>query len=1017
MSKSQKPTGLNITRDGLKFTFEWKHGESYADGQVVQYQLHTTLSQDTAPAIRMLIAEGYALQAIPWHSITVTKNATSAVLNLTASDFYPYTEKRICGIRFRVKGNRGEYTKKGKKYNPGWSDWATIGRVINPPKVPTISASWGGDPVNRSTYEWEVKNEQWYPATNILLQSIPKQDCPLSKMGALAEWDEAEDVTKPLTDSTYYDEDGLNGISKARLVRVRARGIGGYSDSWAYAYHVFAAPLSVKALSGTALYNKTTHVWNLSATWEKSETETHPVDNYMLQYRIGKPSAGMGVTTDGSWTDTSPTTGGDTAVQITEALNPDECLWLRVTASHDNHTGAQAVASDPIRPYTGEPAAPTALAISASDPSTHEVTIAVTNNSQITDSKIAIVFQPTTKPEDSVIVAVLTGSGSISQSGIKCPDWSGTGTLGFRAYAYVGSESYATKNGVKYYNVMPEMKSTTIYTTGGIPKAPASVTAEKVGEEIRVDWDWTWQDANAAEVSWSTRPTAWNSNGGPETYKVSATGPAHLYITGLEEGKTYYIRVRLLAEEDGETTYSEYSDIVQVYMATAPVIPTLDLSAYSINEGDEITASWIYTSMDGTPQAYAKILERTGQNTYVTVAETATSQQLTFKPDWQQDTQHDLYLEVTSESGMPSPLSNVQTVTVVAKPSCTITEASLVSGDEGYELSQMPLTVTVTGAGTAGQTLILIVRSEDFVEERPGGEDFNGFKGETVMRREYLGEAQQTIETEDLIGHLDDTAPYRLIAQVTDEYGQEASDAIDFTVNWAEQPVPPEATVEIVDRAAYITVIEPETGGHNTDTVDIYRLSIDGPTLLYADAKYGDVIVDPYPVIGEFGGYRLATKTKNGDYYTAEKEPSWIDIEAGFDSISQFIDFDGHTLPLTYNVDLDASFQKNFKKTVYMGGHEAGDYLKGINRTGTIAAAQITEEDTDDLQTLRALSGYSGLAHIRSKDGSSYWANVNTADGLDHMSCRMFKSITLQIEAVKVDRPDGLPQADWEVGP
>ena len=132
-------------------------------------------------------------------------------------------------------------------------------------------------------------------------------------------------------------------------------------------------------------------------------------------------------------------------------------------------------------------------------------------------------------------------------------------------------------------------------------------------------------------------------------------------------------------------------------------------------------------------------------------------------------------------------------------------------------------------------------------------------------------------------------------------------------------------------------------------------------------------------------------------------------------AVSQYIDFDGYQLPVTWNVDLDTSLSKNFKKTVYLGGNEAGDFLEGINRSGTIAGVQITERDTDDIRTLRALGQYQGLAHIRTKDGSSYWANVNTGDGLDHMSCRMYKTVNLQLEAVKERRLDGIPLAEWEV--
>lgn len=1012
-----KPTGLSIARDGLKFTFKWKKGEKYADGQQLQYKIYTAPSEEVAASGRNFLAQGFDIEGTKWISVTVSSTADHKDITLTASNYYPTTNLRVYGIAFRVRGQADQYTKKGKTYDPQWSAWVAKTILIYAPPAPTITAEpFDNAYVNRSTYTWstEVSATDKRPVKDVELQTVSKQDCPADVTG-LEEWDSATPTSRTTADTQYYDETGLSGISKTRVVRICTRGIGG-SSKWVYAKHVFAAPYSGELTSQTALYNESTHVWNIAATWSTPQDAGHPVDFYTLQYRIGKPSANMAVTADNSWTDLGSATSGDLAVQLTEVLAEDECLWLRVATSHDNHTGANAVFGAPVRAYTGKPAAPTSLAISASDLATRTVTISVKNNSAITDSKVAIVFQPSTNPQDSVTVAVLTGSGTITQAGIKCPDWSNTGTLGFKAYAYVGTETYKTgTDSVKRYNVVPVMQSDFAFTSGGIPMAPASVTAEKAGDDILVNWAWTWEAANQAEISWATKANAWESTDEPKTHIVSTTGPSHLYISDIEKGLIYFIRVRLLHDDGEEITYGPYSGLQMVNMTEAPQKPVLDVSTDAIKQGEELTCSWTYTSMDGTAQSYAAVYEVLAGPVYQKIAETTSMQHVTFVPDWAEGTQHDIVVKTVSESGQDSPNSDKVTITAAVKPTCTITQASVVVGAAGYELEELPLTVTVTGAGKAGQTMLQIVRLEEFVQQMPDESDFNGFAEQIVTQRLYRGEAQQTITLDDINpGTLNDTAKYRIIAVITDGYGQTAKDYLDFTVAWQQQAVVPEATVAIVDTVAYITIGTP-AGAQNTDTIDVYRLSVDKPELIYKDAAFGDVIVDPYPTLGEYGGYRVVLKTKNGDFYTSEMEPAWVDYEAGLVSDSQYIDFDGYILPLSHNVELESGWQKDFKRTKYLGGHEEGDWLEGVQRNGSIQSVKITELDTDDIQTLRRLATYSGPAHIRSKDGSSYSANVNVSnEGMGYTSAGKVRALSLNIEATRRAELDGLLQADWE---
>ena len=153
---TDRPSGLKIKRDGLKFTFSWKKGETYGDGQQLEYKLYEAQSQKVADSARNFLSQGFEISGTKWVPLSVSNTATSKVLTLSASDYYPTSgrKKRLYGIAFRVRGQADQYTKKGKSYDPTWSAWTEKTMVINPPEAPKVEVSWDSNYVNRSTYTW-----------------------------------------------------------------------------------------------------------------------------------------------------------------------------------------------------------------------------------------------------------------------------------------------------------------------------------------------------------------------------------------------------------------------------------------------------------------------------------------------------------------------------------------------------------------------------------------------------------------------------------------------------------------------------------------------------------------------------------------------------------------------------------------------------------------------------------------------------------------------------------------------
>jgi len=537
---------------------------------------------------------------------------------------------------------------------------------------------------------------------------------------------------------------------------------------------------------------------------------------------------------------------------------------------------------------------------------------------------------------------------------------------------------------------------------------------------VQVTFNWAWQEARAAELSWAVHADAWNSTDEPQTYQIDNTNESVWNISGLEVGRTWYVRVRLVGGTEDAPTYGGYSDTVSIDLASEPITPVLTLSPGVITDGGTVTASWVYVSTDTTMQAYAEVAEYDGEN-YNVIASTETAQNVVIDASevgWSTGEEHALAVRVVSASGRETGWSNPVSVMVAEPLTCVISATTLVTETEDFEtvnyLTEMPLSVTVLGAEEETTTLS-IVRAETYHVTRPDESDIYSFEGETIALISQMGEAPITIDRDDLIGRLDDGALYRLVATVQDGLGQSSSAEITFTVRWSHQAEAPTGTVTIDTNyiAAMLTPSAP-SGAVAGDTCDIYRLSVDRPQLVYAGATYGETYVDPYPAVGEYGGYRFVMNTADGDYITADNELAWVDVEADININSNIIDFDGGRVMLQYNPDVSNQWKKDFKETKYLGGSVQGDWNPAVSRTSTVNSVAVTASDQDTIEAMRRLAMHAGICHIRTRDGSSYAANVQVSENYGISSGNRLASFSLSITRVDPEGNDGMTLAEWE---
>jgi hypothetical protein len=321
----------------------------------------------------------------------------------------------------------------------------------------------------------------------------------------------------------------------------------------------------------------------------------------------------------------------------------------------------------------------------------------------------------------------------------------------------------------------------------------------------------------------------------------------------------------------------------------------------------------------------------------------------------------------------------------------------------------MPLTVSATGAGTGGKTMISIVRDGHYSAGRPDGDKADGFDGETIYTRTFLGPVSSlSIEPDDLVGRLDDGCFYRLVVAIASSIGQTAKSETRFQVAWSHQPEIPSATVtELTGGVAKINVAQPSnyTAG---DYCQIYRLSKDKPELIIDGGLYATDYIDPYPAAG--GGYRIVNVTGNGDYIGADY-PAWTDKMHSIVVEDLIIDFDDQQIDLPYNLTLQSTWKKDFERTVYLNGSIQGDWNRGTTMDGTVGTVTL---DTDDerIAALRALAVYPGICHVRTPDGASYAADVQVKQSGDYSTG--IASFDLTIQRVDPEGCEGYLKSEWD---
>lgn len=1053
------PTGLAVARENDKWTLTWKNADEYTGHSVHAYAL-------SGPNT---IAKPY------W--TTTPRDATSQTITWNRSDFYPNTDIKIITMRFWTRGWKGQYT----------SAWVYKDFNLSTPRKPTITVNHSSEHENVTTFEfltdWEnppanqtggniiFTNYKWWSSLLKNSNLDPEKVTNWQESGVIS----TETGTKTFTETGVYSDNN----SYTRYFKLMARGPKGDGVP-AYAKYVYAMPNPARNVKAKATRLSNGSGYRVSVQFDIDETKARPIDDITIEYAIAVPnSSGTSDVTHGirkvqlevpdiaSWTSVSvlkneyisseETSGKRSIIQdlisglepyqqkkngistgfiINGTIESDKCIFLRVVTKKDTHS----VPSETVFVDNGygELSAPTNLSTSLT---TTTANVTVTNNCAISESIIGIYYR-----SDVNTKARLVGiwyAGRTAPISITLPSESAT-QVSFGARAFVASYSPITEGAKSYALSDVAMKSSKIvWASSPVPMPPSNITltSPKTGV-ARITWDWAWNEADGVELSWADHEDAWESTDEPTTYVIPDRRASAWNIAGLDVG-TWYFRVRLFKYDGEAEVYGTYSDIHSIKIVSVPPTPVLTLSPSIVAPNGKLSCYWAFSAEDGDEQSQADICEVTmsssGVPTYgqiVARARNAQSKTINIKElGWTANTKHYLAVRIITMSGEKSGSWSIPKSVDVANPvKATIQSTSLVAVSGVKHLTSMPFTVKAKGAGEGGTMTFIIERASDYHLTRPDENDTYGYEGETVaiiQKNKTITENnivyhEVSIGRKNLLGKLDDGAPYNLIVIAKDSYGQTSTPVqIPFEVHWTHQAVMPVASVS-VDNERLVTFIQltQPSGYALGDTCDIYRLSIDKPELIYEGAAMGTtnapkVYVDPYPTLGKNGGHRVVYKTVDGDYITANNRLAWRDYDYQngdlIDKFATIIDFGDDQVILPYDLSLSTKWAKDFTQTKYLGGSIEGDWNPAVERTGSIKTRVAVQQDSELIELIRRLAVYPGVCNVRTPDGSSFAANVDVSEDREEQKINKIASFGLEITRVDTQkkRGDGMTYKEW----
>lgn len=565
---------------------------------------------------------------------------------------------------------------------------------------------------------------------------------------------------------------------------------------------------------------------------------------------------------------------------------------------------------------------------------------------------------------------------------------------------------------------------------GTKPSTSSEITSYRAVTKTEIYLEWTAvANADSYDIAYTTNKRYFEGSDeydiSSDVRTISAIESTRYYLSGLETGDEYFIRVRAV-NDHGTSGWSEY---VSVVIGTKPTAPTTWSSTTTVIIGEDVIFHWQHNSEDGSKQSKAELEITYNGKTTIHTIETPDSEE---DEDEDKLMHHALSTSGASEgatvlwrvrtagaTGEFGDWSIQRTVTIYAPATLFVNLYNHLNN----VVTGFPLNI-VANAGPSTQKPVayhVAVYATEYYETT------NEFGNKvTINNGDELYSKYFELSDHDLLVRLypkdldlNNNMSYRVTVTVSMDSGLTAQDHVTFRVEWLDELYEPNAEI-FYDKSTYSMLIRPyctDLLGALVDNVSIsvYRREYNGTfteIIKDVDNTRQSYITDPHPSL-DYARYRIvAVSNKTGAisytdlpaYYIGESAIiiQWDDIWRTFDNsdeLSMTPPWSGSLLRLQYNIDVSEDFEKDVSFVNYVGREHPVSYYGTHRGETTVWNAEIPKSDKDTLYGLRRLASWMGNVYVREPSGIGYWAAVRPSFNQNHRS--LVIPITLSITRVE----------------
>lgn len=518
---------------------------------------------------------------------------------------------------------------------------------------------------------------------------------------------------------------------------------------------------------------------------------------------------------------------------------------------------------------------------------------------------------------------------------------------------------------------------------------------------ILVGWDAD-GSADEYEIEYTTNIDYFDKSS--QTTTVTTENTTY-FLTGLESGHTYYIRVRA-KNSAGASGWVKYN--LGIILGTKPTIPTTWSSSSTAMVGEKVSLHWIHNSEDGSYQRSALI-------EIIINGESSTET----KKTTEEDSKDGYYTHELNLSGYNdgaeilwrvktkgihadwSDWSMQRTIKLNAPPTVAITANDDMTG--------FPYSIGISAGPSSQKALkfhLAIIATETYLTEDATGSTVRINKGTELYSRVFVAYANNftyNLLPSDIT--LESGQTYDIKVTASMDTGLTAEAIKSFDVVWSDVSYDPDASV-YYDKDLLCCYITPECTDDDGDllagiTLSVYRREYDGTFTEIASNIRNDgvtTVIDPHPSL-DYARYRIVARgemTSNMGYsdipseYIGEPaiviqwDEQWTNFDYNEESAPETPPWTGSMVKLPYNVDISENRDLDVSLIEYIGRSHPVSYY-GTQRGETASwSTEVPKTDKETIYALRRLAVWRGDVYVREPSGTGYWAQISVSMSNKH---------------------------------